>query len=204
MLKFDTIEVDEAALPPAVVHKMLQASFSHILGNEVASSVLGQERKAVIEASKATGDTPLTLADLKGTDNPHLAAFRAANAKLIDEWESAAREAKVAAMLDGTIAVRSTRAPTRDPVEAAARAIARLEIAGILKRDGLKFPGKDETMLLGTQEFTGDELIDRRIANPAHADRIRKEAERKVREDRRMRDQAAKAAAGSEVGIGDL
>ncbi len=206
MLQYGNHQIDETRFPPAITERLLGRAVAHILGNEVSSAVLAWQKKSIAEftndAAKKDGKTET----IKATDvtDAMLEVWRdnetvkaATEAK-----EDELRAAKIAAMYDGTLAVRTVRAPTRDPVEAAARMIAKSEIIGILKANKLKFPGKDETIMLGEETFDADGLIDRRLANPAEGPRITQLAERKVREDKRLKDATAKTvAAGAGNGL---
>lgn len=194
MLKWDIYEVDETAIPDGVKARLLNSAFAHIMSNEASSHVVGQIRQALKNGGKASD-----------VSTEQVKSFRenATNEAKIAEWEDSFRKAKVAAILDGTLAVRVARAPTRDPIEAAMRAIAKLEVTAVLKAHGAAFPKKDETVAIGDAELDGDTLVDRRLAHHEHGPRIRKAAERKVAEDQRLRDNATKAASG-DAGLGGL
>lgn len=190
MLKWDTYEVDDAALPGTVVSRLLNSAFAHIMANEASAHVVGQIR-GVIAGKDGKRNEVSTEQVRAWRANEH-------NAAQIAEWEDSFRKAKVAAMLDGTLAVKVARAPTRDPVEAIMRQIAKLEVSGVLEANGVKFPKKDSTITLpGGEEVDGDTLIDRRLAHAEHGPRIKTAAERKHRDDMRLRENAAKAASGT-------
>jgi hypothetical protein len=185
MLSYGGFEVDEGAIPQAVVAKMLSSAFAHILGNEVASQVVGKIRKQIVAGSeKKASDVSRDAVEV----------FREANTDLIATWEEALRSEKVKAILDGSLSVRVSRGPSRDPLESAMRMIARMEITKTLKDNKLKWPKPDETLTLAGVEVDGDTLIDRRLANPEHSKRIKALAERKVREDARLREATQKGA----------
>lgn len=203
MLKYGDYEIDETRFPPAITQRLLSRAVAHILGNEVASSVLAWEKRQIAEARQIKADA---------VTDAMLQEFRAdpSSVAKTDEKENELRMAKIAAMLDGTLAVRISRGPTRDPVEAAARAIAKAEVVAVLKHNGAKFPGKDETLSVpGTDangqptstEVDGDTLIDRRLEK--HGDRIRKLADRKVADERRLREATAKTVAGEAGGLAE-
>lgn len=187
-MKWDTYEVDNATVAPAVIDRLLNSAFAHIMSNEASSHVVGKIRAELKPNGGKAGEVS-TEAIKQFRLNPD-------HATKIAGWEEAFRTAKLAAIKDGTLSVRVARAPTRDPVEAAMRQIAKLEVTAVLRSNGAKFPGKDETVTIGNVELDGDELIDRRLGSAEHAPRIRQAAERKVREDNRMRENAAKAAVG--------
>lgn len=191
-MKWGEYEIDNTALPATVVDRLLNSAFGHIMSNEASSHVVGKIREVLKPKDGKAGDVK----------TEQIQAFRKdeVNEKTIAGWEDAFRTAKIAAIKDGTLAVRVARAPTRDPVEAAMRAIAKLEVTAILKTNGLAFPGRkdgvEQTVDLGGQELSGDDLIDRRLGHAEHGPRIRTAAERKVREEQRLKDNAAKAAVG--------
>lgn len=197
-----TIETD--SLPAVTIHRMLQTATNHILGNEVSSQVVGAIRSAIAGKDGKVAD--VTTEQVK--------AFRErdANAAQITAWENEFRDAKVKSMLDGTLTVRATGSSAgRDPVETAMRAIAKMELTAVLRNAGAKFPGKDTTVTLADRAWTGEELIEQRLTKSVDKKtgelvgvRIRKEAERKVAADKRMKENAIKAAGESladELGI---
>lgn len=191
MLKYGDYEIDESQFPPAITQRLLTRAVAHILGNEVSSSVLAWEKRQIV----GKDGKPDTVNDSM------LTTFRATNVEAIEAKEDELRRAKIQAMLDGTLAVRISRGPTRDPVEAAARAIAKAEVVAVLKQNGAKFPAKDEVITIGQQEVDGDMLIDRRLAN--HGERIRKLAERQVADAKRLKDATAKQVAGEAGGLAE-
>ena len=195
-MKWGEYEIDNTTVPGPVVDRLLNSALAHIMTNEASSHVVGQiRRKLTPQGGKASEVT---------TDA--VKAYRAdpRHEEEIAAWEEAFRQAKLAAIRDGSLVVRIARAPSKDPVETAMRAIAKLEVTAVLKAHGLKFPGKDETVSDGENEFDGDTLVDRRLSHPEHGPRIRKAAERKVAEDNRIRENAAKAATGAEGKLGGL
>jgi len=194
MLTYGNHQIDETRFPPTITERLLGRAVAHILGNEVSSAILSWQKKQIAgKEGKANEVTDAMLEAWRKSET---------NVKASEEQEDLLRAAKIAAMYDGTLAVRTVRAPTRDPVEAAARAIAKSEIVGILKANKLKFPGKDETIQLGEEVFDAEGLIDRRLGNPQEGPRIQQLAERKVREDKRLKDATAKTvAAGAGNGL---
>lgn len=204
MLKVGDYEIDSGKIAPAVVDRLLSRAIGHIVHNECSANVLGKTKRAALdfindEAKKAGSSKVYKLEDV--TDKV-LETFRANETvtEAITKWEQEYCAAKIAAMYDGTLSVRSVSAPTRDPVVAAARTIAKAEVTQVLKAHNVKFPGKDETVTIGDTELDGDTLIERRLAHVEHGPRITKLAERKVAEDRRLKDASAKAAV---AGTGD-
>lgn len=200
-IKFGNFVLQTEDVPAATQHRMLSSAFAHIMGNEVASTVVARIRKAVAESSPKSADGKERKPDSVTRDEIEAYRKTEAGASQIEKWEDELRAAKLAAILDGTLAVRTARAPSRDPVETASRAIAKAEVMAILKQNGAKFPGKDETVSIGGQEVTGDDLIDRRLTN--HGERIGKLAERKVADDKRLRDATTKATSGESAGLAE-
>lgn len=187
-ITYGSHSLEHSDIPEVSRLRMLQTAFNHIMGNEVASQVVGRIRDALKGEGKAAD---VTIDAIK--------AWRAdkSNEVQLDAWEKQYRDEKVKAILDGTLSVRAAGSGTvRDPVETASRAIAKMEISAILANNGAKFPGKDATVTIGNDTLSGDDLIARRLAHPEHGPRIRKAAEQKVAQDRRLRDNAAKAAGG--------
>ena len=190
-------EIDETKIAPAVTLRFVKSGVAHVLSNECAANVLGKTKRAIV----GKDGKPDTVTDAM------LATWRedAANQAQIVAWEDAYRAEKIAAIYDGTLSVRVARGPSRDPEEAAARAIAKSEIMGIFKTNGLKFPGKDETAAIANPvtgvviEHDADGWIDLRLGNPEHGPRIAALAKRKVADDKRLRDATAKAV-GAEAG----
>jgi hypothetical protein len=204
MLTIGEYQIDETKINPAVQTRLLTRAIAHILNNESSSHVLNRTKRAIV----GKDGKPDSVTDVQ------LAAFREANSQSVDTWIDEFCTSKITAMYDGTLSVRVSRGPTRDPVEAAMRAIAKSEIMGVLKSKGAKWPKADDTVVLGDVEFTGDELIDRRLSGiegpgidaktgVSHADRLRKEAERVVKEANRLREATAKQV-GAEAGAGGL
>ena len=118
-------EIDETKIAPAVVTRLLQRATAHILNNECSANVLGKTKRAIV----GKDGKPDTVTDAM------LETWRAseANKAQIVAWEDVYCAEKIAAMYDGTLSVRVARGPSRDPEEAAARAIAKREVEGIFK-----------------------------------------------------------------------
>lgn len=148
-------EHDFAALPEATRQAIVNRGISHLFGNECASVVVGQIRKHLANGGKAsdvTGD-----AIRKFRDDP-------ANESVLDDWLASARNAKVAAMLQGTLGVRVAGA-TIDPLEAMIRRLAKAEL---IARIGSKnFPRKDGDVYVGAGgvryegEAGGEAMVDK-------------------------------------------
>lgn len=154
------IEVDFDALPAVSQRALALRGLTHFLGNEQASKVSGKAKAALIaEPSVVLGDDE--------------------KAELLKGF----RETALNALLEGTIGVRESNGePAMNPVEKAARAIAWAEVADVLKKNNLKQPKGEETIEVNGTTFTRKGLIDRRLNDPKHADRIQKAAEKEVRD----------------------
>lgn len=150
--------LDFTKLPPKSLEAMLKRGVSHFLGNEVASKVSTRKKKAEADGAPLGEDEAVAL---RG------------------EFLTAA----LAALHEGTVGT-ATRGPAADPVDAEADRIAWGEIQTILKSNGSKSEGKGEDRVwkfANGQSFTKDELIERRLTNPDHKDRIFKDAEKAIK-----------------------
>lgn len=177
--------VDPTALPPAIAHRLMQSGFSHVLGNEVASQVVSAIRGKIAGPEGKLGDVT----------KDQIEAYRDANEQEVADLADTLRKAKIEKMLDGTLLVRVSAGPSivRDPVAVAARSIAKAEVVALLSKAGAKFPTKGNTVTLGSNVFTADELIERRLGNPNEAERIQKAAAAKVAADKRAKAAVSKA-----------
>lgn len=195
MLNYGEKQLDPATLPAVTQLRLMQTGLNHVMGNEVASQVGGKIKAAIVAGTDRKADSVKT---------EEIGEWRSAHQDQVNEWTEQYRAAKLQAMLDGTLTVRAAGSGgvARDPVEAACRAIAKLEVSTVLANNGAKFPGKDTTVAIGGQHLSGDDLIARRLGHAEHGPRIRKEAEAKVRADRRVRENAARAASG-EAGLAE-
>lgn len=164
--------VDFSKLPEASVAAILRRGLTHYLGNEQASKLASW---------------------VKGQDGE------------VSEDAKAARKAELvssalSALQAGTIG-QSVRMPKVDPVEAEMDKIAKGEIKSTLAAAKMGFKGKGEDRKVTFADgsaFTLDELVERRLANPEHSARIRREAEKAIKARAR---QAEKAASAGPVGL---
>lgn len=165
--------LDFSALPPKSLEAMLKRGVAHFLGNEQAAKVTNWKAKFVADQGAEPG-----------------------------EDEVAAKKAELVAnalkmLAEGTVGT-ATRGPAADPIESEMDRIARREINETLKKHGLKFTGKGDdrkATFVNGESFTMDELIERRLANPEHEARIRKAAEKAIRDAAKQAD-AAKSVGG--------
>lgn len=164
-VSYGTHTLDFAKFPAQSTLAMLKRGVTHYLGNEQAAKVTNWKAKYLEENKVEPADD-------------EIAAKKA-------EFIAAA----IAALEAGTVGM-ATRGPSVDPVEAHMERIAKAEINNILKQSGTKFTGKGEDRKIvaaNGESFTMDQLVERRLANPEHGARIRKLAEKAVKD-------AAKAA----------
>lgn len=176
-IEYGNLSFDFAALPEKSVRAMLSRGVTHFLGSEQASKV-GPNSAWATKFEKENGRKP--------TEDER-EAQKAANL-----------DAAAKALIEGTIG--SARGPKADPVEAAIEAMAEREVWDTLAGGNLckknKKPKDDDVFEFDNGEkFTFAELIERRINNPKHAERIRAAAVKKVEAERKARDANAKKAA---------
>lgn len=200
-MEYGEYKIDNTQVPTTVIDRLLNRAFAHIMSNECKSHVISKSMAHVKREGEKASDKAV---------KDRAAAWREdeANTATMRKWEDDFRTAKMAAILDGTLSVVVARAPTRDPVEAAARQIARLELVAGFKRIGLKFPTGDNTLPIdqpdgSVVEMTADELIDARLARPEDGARIQKAAAAKVAADAKLREAVVKAS-GAEGGVAGL
>lgn len=164
-ISYGTYTLDFSKFPAQSALAMLKRGVTHYLGNEQAAKVSNRKAKYLARTKVEAADDEVAA------------------------WKEEFVQAAIAALADGTVGM-ATRGPSVDPVEAHMERIAKAEISNILKTSGTKFTGKGEDRKIKAangEEFTMDTLVERRLANPDHGGRIRKEAEKAVKN-------AAKAA----------
>lgn len=170
-ITYGNITIDVSKLPEASVTALIRRGVSHVFGNEAASRVAAFVAKEKDEGREVS-------------DEGKADAKQRFQAEALEKLNS------------GTLGYRAPSVGV-DPTEKVIRAIAKIEVTAILREHGLSFPTKDKTITFGDQTLTGDELIDRRIAN--HGDRLRKEAEAEIKRKAR---EAAKAAESAKANGG--
>lgn len=178
VIKYGDFTADFNSLPESSLVGMIRRGFAHYMGSECASKVTAHFDP---DQENPPSDTPEARS-----------AFKA-------EVQKGAFEK----LLMGTVGV-STRGPAVDPITTIIRRLAKSEVVNILKQNGLAWPKKAEDVVQFSdgRKFTGPELIDRRIADPKHGDRLGKEA-KKVADDQARRNKKAQDAAAEE-GIAGL
>lgn len=171
VIKYGERELDFNKLPQASLVAMVRRGVSHYFGSEQASKVVAYFNPEHDDAA----------------NRPDTAEARAAKKA---EFQAAAFDALVA----GAVGV-SVRGPSVDPIQTIINRLAKAEVKTILATFKLKWPNKaDETVKLpdGSQ-VTGAQLIARRLdatgpagvdkkTGIAHADRLKKEAEKIAKE----------------------
>lgn len=155
---YGNITVDTDKLPAPSIAAMLSRGLSHFLGNEQASKV----------AAKFKDDT-------RADDDATLIADKA-------KYKAECQANAMTALTAGTVG-ESNRGPRGSTIDTVIRGLAKDEVIGVLKTLKLTFPTGEKQITFGegenVQNLTGAELIDRRIVK--HGDRLRKEAEAKMK-----------------------
>lgn len=154
---YNGIEVDTSKLPEASINALLSRGLTHYLGSEQASKVTAK----VAAFEKEHGEAPAE--DEKAA------------------WKAQFIADAVKALQDGTIGTR-TGGPRLDPLAKAIRDIAGEEVTALIRNAGHKVPKGKETVSVRGEEVTFGQLVDRRLANPEHAERIGKAAKARVAE----------------------
>jgi len=191
-------EHDAEKFPMASLMGLVNRGFNHVLGNETAAQVTAKIRSHIAEASN-----PKRKADSKSVPTSEVQAFREANATLVQEWDVAFKNAKLAQILAGELGVRAAGMSV-DPLTRECLSIARTEIKDIFRKQGWKFPTGDDTFAMGDATFTGDELVERWLngqdkagtfgeKNADNKPRIEREANRSLKAKAAKRDAVAKS-----------
>ncbi len=170
-ITYGTFEIDPAALPAKSLEAMIRRGITHFMGNEQAAKVSGFKAK--------------TLADTKveATDE-QIAAVKA-------DFQQKA----YAALMAGEVGMRAAGMPKVDPVEAAMDRIAKVAVTTLLKANGFKIPKGEETIQMGSDVLTMEEMIERWLAKEANADAAKKQAEKEIK-DKAKRHANAKVEGG--------
>ncbi len=179
VIKYGETTLDFNTLPQASLVAMLRRGVSHFLGSEQASKVTGM--------FKPGEDGSLKEGVIDTDEN---------RAKALAEFRANAIEALKA----GTVGV-SVRGPTVDPISVIINRLAKAEIKTVLGKMKLKAPIKaeDTIELPDGSKVTMAQLIARRLdptgpagvdkkTGIAHADRLKKEAEKVAAEQKKKND----------------
>lgn len=168
---YGELAIDTGKVHAVGMEALIRRGLSHLLGNEQSAKVgpVSAWAKGFTEANK-----------------------RAPNSDEISDQKVAFQKLAIQALYDGTIGTRVS-GPKANPLDAEMASIAKREVSDVLRTQGIKkFPTGEATVTLGGQNFTGDVLIERRLAK--HGERIKREAE-KVIGDKAKKQKAAAAAA---------
>lgn len=157
--------IDSATLPETSVKALLSRGLSHFLGNEQASKVAAKKEAFKAETGNDAADDEVAA------------------------WKEEFQAAAIAALEAGTVGVRAPSAPRLDPIESVIRRFAKAEVLAVLKNANLKAPVKDETIEIGGNAFTMEDLISRRISK--EGERLTKEAKKHMDAEARRAKQAA-------------
>ena len=178
VIKYGDFTLDFNTLPEASLVAALRSGVAHKFGNECASKVT-----AYFDPDQ---------------DTPPESTPEARSA-----YKAEVQKEMFAKFLAGTVGV-STRGPAIDPIVVIERRLAKADVTLVLKDNGLAWPKKaeDKVKMADGKEFTGKELIDRRLANPKYTSDI------KARAAKIMKDQAAALKAAQmkakDSGLSDL
>lgn len=149
VLKWDTYELDLNTVPQSTVIALAQRGFTHVMGNEVASAISAM-KKVTVKAEDGTESLKYSEADLEAA-------------------EVSKRDAKIAAMRDGTLGVRAPGAPRVVGIDKYMHDIALEELRAIAAAKKMALPRKSEELA---------PFIAKRLAT--HGDRIRAAAQAKM------------------------
>jgi hypothetical protein len=143
---------DFDVLPEASRKALIGRAISHVLGNEVASIIVGWIRREVIKGTDRKADS-VTTAEVQ--------TFRADNAEAVKAMTLAAQDAKVKQILEGTLGVHVGGGSSVDPLTKQMLALARDEIKAVFKKQGWKFPTGEETFKAASVELDAQGWINR-------------------------------------------
>jgi hypothetical protein len=187
-LKYGDHTVDTDAIPDAIKIVLMQRTFSHKMGNEVSAAVVSRCRTAMGNPD-ATKDA--------------IAEWRTAHASEVEAWESELRSSIVQSILDGTLGVREV-GPRKDPVEAKFESLVTAYVRSVLKSGGKKLPKDDETIIDLGNGVTRTRSQMLANARASQGDRLRKEAEKMVRDEQRLADRAEKEGKANGLNVESL
>lgn len=180
VFKYGEFEFDSTQVPANSIEAMIRRGFGHYMGSECASKV-----------STAFADGKRPEGFESGSEDEARAAYKAK-----------VQADAFATFLAGDVGAGVSRGPKLDPVEAAMAAIVKREVVDKLKTLKLKFPKEGEVITFADGATrTGPDMLANWAKN--HGDRIRKEAEKHVKELERKRakmeaESAAVQGAGAE------
>lgn len=186
-------EHDFDSLPEVSRRGIIGRGIAHVLGNEVASQVVGKVRKTIADGAGVKADSVTT---------EQVKTFRAAHAADIQTWTLAFQNDKLQAIKEGTLGER-TGGTAVDPLSREMNSIARKEVKAFFKAQGWAFPTGDKVFTSGSGDaaktFTGDELVDLWLSKEENAARIEKEANAELRRKANEAKKVAAAASGASL-----
>jgi hypothetical protein len=183
-LKYGDLVVDYHALPEASKYALAKYGASHYFGNMQSSKMVTRIVKAMV-----------------GTGIDDIKVWRAANADKVTEWTKEHLASALADLNNGTVGQRTGGGggPRKDPVETKFAQLVVKDIEAVLKASanpGLvklfrKAKAGESIDFGGGFVRTRQQMIDATVSQ--HGDRLRKDAEKLVRDEFRL---AEKSAAG--------
>ena len=172
-LEYGEITRDSDKLAPAVVEALMQEGFTHWFGNRVSSNVVGQIKMQIGKATN-TKASEVTTAQVK--------QFRETNPDDVAKMVADITAGILAKIDAGEVPFeRSSGGGGREsltPLVREMRRIAEAELVAVFAANGYELPNATGKVSMGGKEYTRLDLIKMRVANPAHADRLKSEAER--------------------------
>lgn len=183
-VEYGSHTIDFTKAPAVSVLAVLGRGVTHLLGSEAASKVDAYFKR---DPAKFTADAP-KMADTEENRATLKAQFQ---------------QGFIDAIMAGTLGV-SSRGPAVDPLEAEMESIARKQVLQVLRDNKTKVPKKadQKVKFADGSEYTVQELVERRIANPKFADAIKAEAQAELDKKAKAKAKVAKAVSGQ--GLADL
>lgn len=116
--------IDLDTLPQVSLVALAKRGLGHVLGNEVAARVTG---RIIVEIS-----TERNVATSAVTSS-EIAAYRTAHADAVAQWTTEYRQARLAALVAGTLGNIAERAPRVDPLEREGKALLAARVRVLLE-----------------------------------------------------------------------
>lgn len=167
------VSFDSAALSAVVVEALMDEGLTHWLGNRAISNAIGAA-KIIIGKEQKIKASEVTTAVFK--------TWRTSNASVYDTMLREIRDGIVAKIRAGEVPFeRSGGGGSREtitPLVREMRRIAEAELVAMFATKGLELPSASGKINMAGKDYTRLDLIKLRVGNPAHADRLKSEAER--------------------------